>query len=212
MRQRGISPHAAGVRPFVAVIYRLVVLRSCHRAYCLPVNKSKYRHLLSGQELFNNHLGASLTEHLGYHDITQRQFSLLARIRNGYPFTCRQPVRLDNNRQFLSAQICKRRLIIAELLIGCCRNIVFMQQVLHKGFAAFDFSCIFTRSEYRNVLRFKSINNACRQRIIRSDNDKAYLFLLDERRQLIELKHADRHTLRQLGNPGVAGCTVDFTG
>ncbi|MNN71904.1 hypothetical protein D3C81_1878880 [compost metagenome] len=89
---------------------------------------------------------------------------------------------------------------------------IFVEQILHERFAAFDFSRILARTEYRNILRFERIDNSCRQRIIGTDNGKSYFMLFGKSSQLIELKHADRHTFRQLGNPGIAGCTVDFTG
>ncbi|MNC44803.1 hypothetical protein D3C75_937210 [compost metagenome] len=86
-----------------------------------------------------------------------------------------------------------------------------MQQILHKGFAAFNFRCILPGAEYGNMMRFECIDNASRQRIIRPDDDIVNALLLGKSGQLIELEHADRHTFGQLRNPGVAGCAVDFT-
>ncbi len=87
-----------------------------------------------------------------------------------------------------------------------------MEQILHERFAAFNFSRILARTEYRNVLRFERIDNSCGERIIRTDDGKSDFTLFGKRSQLIEFKYTDRHTFRQLGNPGIAGCTVDFTG
>lgn len=87
-----------------------------------------------------------------------------------------------------------------------------MQQILHEGLAALNLCGILPRAEYRDILGFEGIHNACSERIIRSDDHQAHLLLLGKSGQLIELEDADRYTFRKLRNPGIAGRAVDFTG
>ncbi|MNI72894.1 hypothetical protein D3C73_1288620 [compost metagenome] len=86
-----------------------------------------------------------------------------------------------------------------------------MQKILHERLAAFDFSRVLTRAKHRNMRCFEGVDNACRQRIIGPDDGQAHPALFGKRSQPVEFEHTDRHTFRQLGDPGIAGCTIDFT-
>lgn len=133
---RGYAAHAAGVRSGVAVSDTLVVLRRTERQHVLAVAKAEEARFLAIEIGLDHHLGAGRAKGAGeaFVDCGKGLFEVH---RDGHTLAGGKPVRLDDDRRALFANIGPGGLGVGETLIGAGRDSISRAEVFGKTLGTF---------------------------------------------------------------------------
>ena len=140
-RGRRIGTHSSRIRPFIAIIYRFVILRCCE-GYCdLTIGNHNKAGLLAREKLFNHHTLASAAEAIFLHHLSNRGFRLVQRLSDHNTLARSQTISFKHDGQCDGFQIGKSRFRGIKTAIFSGGNTVFLKEVFCENFRAFQLSC-----------------------------------------------------------------------
>ena len=166
-RRRRIGAHAAGVRPLVAVVRGLVVLRGGKRYRDFAIAQREEARFLAFHEFLDDDRSAGIAERLVDHRVVDGGAGFVHRSRDRDALARGKPVGLHHNRRALFAHIGFRGFGIGETAIGGGRNARARAKVFHKSFGAFDFGGELAGAETCKTRRAQFIGEALCQLALR---------------------------------------------
>ena len=204
-RRRGIGAHAAGVRPGLAVADPLVVLRRGERQHGLAVDEREEAGLLAVQEFLDDQGVAGRAELFLDHDGVDGGFGLGLAGGHRDPLAGGQAVGLDHDRDAGLADEAPGGPGVHEAAVLGGRHAVLGAEVLHETLGAFEHGRRGARAEGLDAFVAQAVDQAGDQRRFGPDHDEVDGVALGEGNLALDVFGADRHAVRFLGDPGVAG-------
>ena len=205
-RSRRIRTHTAGVRACVFIAYALVVLTGGHRQHVFAIHHHNERGFFTGQEFFDHHATAGITEGVAGQHVFHGLFGLLQGFGHDHAFTGGQTIGFHHDRRAFLAQVGQRRFYFGEILVIRCRDVMAGQEIFGEGFGAFQLSSAFARAENLQTGGFKLIDDTANQRRFRANDGQADVVVLREFLQCIEIHHIDGDVFQAFfdGGTGIA--------
>ncbi len=136
-RRGGVGAHATGVRPEVAVVTTLVILRRCERQHVAAIHQRDETRFLAFEELLDHDRIAGRAEATREHRLRRRD-RLVARCADHDSLARRETVRLDDQRRTLRAHPGRVEILPRERGISGRRDRVAAQEFLHVGLGALE--------------------------------------------------------------------------
>ncbi len=169
---RGIRAHAAGIRPPVAVVAGLVILRSRQRQDGFAVGDDDKTGFLAVQELLDHHPPARRAEILTAQHAVNRSHRLINALGENHALARRQTIgfHYDRRADFPDIRFC--RLGLGKALITGGGNAMTGQKILGKGFRAFQLRRHFRRAETAQPSLGEAVGNPQHQRHFRPDDSE----------------------------------------
>ena len=181
-----VRAHAAGVRALVTVVRALEILRRRERDRVDAVAEGKHRYLGTVEQLFDHDAPAECGDRL------QRVVELLLRVADEDALAGGEPVRLDD----------ARRPRDREGLRG--RDAGGAHHVLGERLRAFDPRRVAAGAEHREPVSPQRVADARDERGLGPDDDEVGSELPGKPEQALSVLRANRMTVPDLGDAGVA--------
>ena len=175
-RHRRVAPHAARVRPLVAVEDSLVVLRRRQRHRALAVAEREERQLLALEELLEDDLG--LAEALLGEEDVDRLARLALVLGDDHALARREHVRLQHGRVRRAREVRRRLLAVAEQDVRGGRHAALAHQLLRVRLRPLDPRGRLGGPERRDSGRGQVVDQARYQRRLGADHHQVDLALL----------------------------------
>ena len=209
--RRGISAHAASVRPRVALAYALVILRCAKGDDGLAIGDCKEAGLLAFQKFLDDDFCASRTEMPAKH-ISQRRLCICAVFGNDHAFACGQPVGFQNigRREFVECSngVCQ----IGEPNIAAGGDASARTHILSEALAPLKLRGGGGRSKHGNIFGAQTVSQAVHQRSLRPNHHQIDRIGCAKIRHCIMVTGIQRRKLRAFFHSGIAGaCPQAFT-
>ena len=218
-----IGTHAAGIGTFVIIENSLMVLGGNHRYHMGPVAEAEDRRFFPFHKFFDDYRPSGTAEAVSFQHVFYGINGFFFALGNDDALACCQTVRLDDNRILpVVFQVFHGLVFIGKYLIGCCRNIVFLHQVLGKSLGPFDTGSCFRGAKEGQPLCFEFVCQTFSENRFRPCNGEIHLhqsgkvqniFMALQRNQVCYITHAiitgdgvdfgDRRTLCQPPEQGM---------
>ena len=203
-RCRRIGPHAAGVRPGIAVAGALVILRRGKRDRSLAIAQREEGGFLAVEEFLDHDFAAGLAQGAAEHHV-DRRFRFGQTSRHDDTLAGGKPVGLDHDRRAAAADVSLGRRRGAKAFIGGRGNAVRPAQVLGEALGAFEAGGGAARAEGLDAGGFEVIDDACAERRLGPDNDQIDAILTAIRDHCRMVGNIKRNAFRLPGNACIAG-------
>ena len=156
---------------------------------------------------------AALAKDLVLHDLLEALFGLLMVCCDDDAFAQRQAVRLDDGRILaLLLNVGQRLFRVVKHLIGGCRDVVLLHQVLCKDLAGLDLGGSLGRTKGHDALGVERIDHAGCQRIVRRHHDKVDLIFFCKADNSLDVHRVDGDALCVCADAAVARAAVNLFG
>ena len=150
-----------------------MILRGGQRQRVFAVAQGEERGFLALHELFDDDLGAGFAKTAAEHHVDRRK-RFLVRHRHDDAFSGGEPVGLDDDRSALFADVGLRLIRVGEVFVRRGRNMIRAAQRLGEFLRAFQLARGLCRSECLEAGRVEIVDDARRDRRIRTDHDEIH--------------------------------------
>ena len=182
-----------------------------HRYQCFAVCKCQDRYFRTGDKLLYNDLVAGLAKHLILHNGVHCIGSLVEVLGNDNALAQRQTVCFYNYWiHVVFFNECNGIPRIAEYIVSCGWDVVFLHQILGEHLTSLDDCCGSVGTKCLDAGCFYCVYHACCQRVIRCNKYQVDLMLLCKGYHAVNVHGFDVHTLGIAGNTAVTRRTVQL--
>ena len=191
-----------------------MVLGTDQRNNGVAVREREDGGFFADEEFFNDHSCTGRTEGAVEADLHSIQSFLFA-CRHDHAFPCRKTIRLDHNAAtgcVFFFDVCNGIFPVIKTAVSGGGDPVLHHERLGKIFAAFQTGAVFGGTEDRNAFRTDRIRHAEAEGDFRTDHHETDVLFRRKVRDRVDFFHLDGDQFRDLADPRVAGCAVEFSG
>ena len=203
-RGRRIGAHTAGVRTGIAVADTLVVLGRCQRQRRPAVAEAEEARFLAVEEGFDHDFRAGRAKS-ALEAVVDGGQRLVQRHGDGDALAGRQPVRLDDDRGALLADIGLGLRRVVEALVGAGRDVIFGAEILGETFRTLQLGGGRRWPEGGDACGAQPVGETGDQRRLRADDDEIDGVFGAEAQDRGVVLDVHGHERRHLGDAGIAG-------